>query len=740
MRSACLLVVLFLASSGHAATRYVSPGGANSRSCEASTSRGQPKQTLNGPHGALACMRSGDTLYLLGGTYREALVISTGGLPNGGGSWDTATTIAGAAGERAILRPPSGTFTSTTLSLGQGGGFAWMIFENLEMDGTDMGSCSGCGQNVMLGGDSHHIRIKDCNIHHGPSHNLFGGGSYHEFLNNRVHDARGYGWYWSGNHTLMEGNEVFNMGGYGLHMYNTGANNVSDNIFRKNSVHDNGYGRYQEPPLRGGSGVLVSHGNNNLVENNLIYNNAQGLEIDHACTNCRYWHNTIVGNTGAGVTLGVQYPQSMPGLVFQNNLVADNNPNFYDPNRVPGTYSSTLCSSDGVHCDLVGNPAFTGAAQGDFRLLAISAARNAGTTIERVRSSFYGVARQPTTPGGAPDIGAAEYEEEDEPTAPTGPATVTAIYVRTPAKGGSDRNDCAAAEAPGQAKATITSGLSCMTVPGKVLRIEAGVYVEEIDTQKTPITGGTGPDAMTRIEGYGQGPAILQSPEGGSTTLFLRSPTDKYLHFKRLIIDGANRTYNTLALYGTAQHVRFEQVEVRNVLNANEGFYLLDADHIELIDVFIHHTGSHALRLEGDIDTFSCQRCHLYNAKAAGLSIDTTGTKTGINVRQTEIRNNGGDAVDLGSGAGTQLDSLLVQGNGSFGVRIRTGTSGTTLANSTIYTNTGNGVQCDEGASGVVLTKNIMYGNAGGGANNVVNNCGATVDAPMGAPPHAGTE
>jgi hypothetical protein len=734
MPYAWFLVLVLLTSSAQAATRYVSPGGSNSRSCEASTSRDQPKQTLNGSSGALACMKSGDTLLLLGGTYREGLVIPKGGLPNGGGSWDKATTIAGAPPERPILRPPAGTFTSTTLSLGQGGGFAWMIFANLEMNGTDMGSCSGCGQNIMLGGDSHHIRIQDCDIHHGPSHNIFGGGAFHEFLGNRVHDARGYGWYFSGNHAVFDGNEVFYMGGYGMHVYNTGMDNVSDNIFSNNRVHDNGYGKYQDP-IRGGNGMLVSHGRNNIVVNNLIYKNAQGLEIDHACVDCQYLHNTIVNNTGAGVVLGVQYPQSLPGLVFENNIVADNGQNFYDPNRVPGTYSHTLCSRAGVHCDLVGNPAFVEAAKGNFQLLAISDARNAARTIESVRSSFYSVARQPNTPGGRPDIGAAEYEEDEPPA----PATDNAIYVRTPAKGGNDSNDCAAAEKPATAKATITSALGCMTVPGKILRIEAGVYAEEIDTAKTPIIGGTA-EAWTRIEGYGQGPTILQSPAGGNATLWLHAASDRFIHFKRLVIDGANRTFNTLALFGTTQHVRFEQVEVKNVREGNEGVYVLGSDHVELIDVFVHDTGSHALRLEGDIDTFLCERCHLYNSRTTGLSVDTTGTKKALSFRNSEVRNNGGDAVDLGGGAGTELENLLVQGNGSFGVRIRAGATKVALANSTIYSNAGPGIQCDAGASGVVLRDNIAYGNAGGGANNVINNCGATVDGILERSPSARTE
>jgi hypothetical protein len=272
-----------------------------------------------------------------------------------------------------------------------------------------------------------------------------------------------------------------------------------------------------------------------------------------------------------------------------------------------------------------------------------------------------------------------------------------------------------------------------MVVPGKMLYVETGTYTEEIDTRRTPITGGNGPsyDDATRIEGYGAGPVVLQSPVGGGTTLFLRNTNDHYIIFKKLVIDGANRTFNTLALYNMVHHIRFDQVEVKNTRSGgNEGLYIDGADNVELIDVFIHDSGTDALALYGAVDTFVCQRCHLYNATMKGLNITGSGTKSNITILETEIRNNTTDGLDLGASTGTVVQNVLAHSNGGIGVRIRTGASGSKLSNSTVYGNTGNGVQCDAGATSTEIKNNIVYSNGEGGANNIVNNCRATVPTP----------
>jgi Right handed beta helix region len=95
-----------------------------------------------------------------------------------------------------------------------------------------------------------------------------------------------------------------------------------------------------------------------------------------------------------------------------------------------------------------------------------------------------------------------------------------------------------------------------------------------------------------------------------------------------------------------------------------------------------------------------------------------------MTIEQTEVRNNGGDGIDLNGGTGTLLQNLVVHSNGGRGAWIHGGASGTRTLNSTLYGNTGVGLQCDTGAPNTQVRNTIAYGNTGG---NILNNCGATV-------------
>jgi hypothetical protein len=339
----------------HAATYYVATNGSDSNP----GSQVQPFRTINK---GLKVLASGDTLYIRGGKYNEAINPVTGAIPNGGGSWATATIIAGYPGETVTLAPTAG---SSVIKLGSGGGFNYMIFDNLELDGTAMGSCGGCGEALYLGGDSHHIRFSNCNIHNGPSHNIFGGGSFNEFINNRVHDSRAYGWYWSGNNTIFDGNEVYNQGGYGYHIYNTGATDVSDNIVRNSRIYNNGFGSNSS-----GFGLIVSHGTNNQVYNNFVYGNLAGVQIDHSCVDCKAYYNTIYGNTASGISIAEVHPESTTGSIVRNNIVYGNRSAIIhvgDPGAV-------------IDHNFTSDPQFVNPSAGDFHLKSGSPAKTASDT------------------------------------------------------------------------------------------------------------------------------------------------------------------------------------------------------------------------------------------------------------------------------------------------------------------------------------------------------------------------
>jgi Right handed beta helix region len=310
------------------------------------------------------------------------------------------------------------------------------------------------------------------------------------------------------------------------------------------------------------------------------------------------------------------------------------------------------------------------------------------------------------------------------------------IYVR--GGPGSASNSCIAAENPATAKKTIGDACSCMTIAGKVMYIEGNgnTYVEKIDTGGgiCPITGGNGPsmDTATRLEGYGTPLPVIQSPVGAAMALHLRGSGDKYLIFTKLVFDAANHADNVIAVFPTAHHVRFQEVEVKNTAGGFEPLYLQAASNIELVDVSIHDAGTHALMLDGTISNFLCQRCHLFNASQVGLNVNSSGTKTNLTLDALEVRNNGGVGVDLGASTGTAIQNMISRSNGGVGLVIRAGASGTRVYNSTIYGNTGLGLQCEIGAPSTQIRNTIMNGNTGG---NLQNNCGATVSSNLEAAP-----
>ena len=121
----------------------------------------------------------------------------------------------------------------------------------------------------------------------------------------------GYGLYVNGSGNLIEGNEIYNMARYGMHFYSQ-KGTLHDNIITGNRIHHNNQ-------AYGGAGIILG-GKNNLVYNNLIYdeNNGHGIEIDYSDSE----NNIIVSNTiqnvaGYCLTIGADSP--VQGTILMNN-------------------------------------------------------------------------------------------------------------------------------------------------------------------------------------------------------------------------------------------------------------------------------------------------------------------------------------------------------------------------------------------------------------------------------------
>jgi len=319
-----------------AATYYVATNGTDANT----GSQSQPFRTITK---GLSRLSSGDTLYIRQGTYDEQINPVTGAIPNGT-SWATATTIVGYPGETVIF---------DRINMGDGGGFAWMIFTNLTV------------ASVYLGADTHHIRIDHCDIVNASRMAISGGGGFHEFTNNKIHGAYYYGTYWAGHDTIFDGNDFYDHGGFAIHIYNKDDTTVSNNIVRNNRIYNNGLIRQDASS----GGVILSHGSNNQAYNNLVYGNFAGFQIDYDCVGCQVYNNTIYGNTYHGVQVG-----RAVNTIVKNNIIYNNR----------SAITNLGDSGAVIDPNFTSDPQFENPSAGNFHLKSGSPAKTASDTGREV--------------------------------------------------------------------------------------------------------------------------------------------------------------------------------------------------------------------------------------------------------------------------------------------------------------------------------------------------------------------
>jgi hypothetical protein len=264
-------------------------------------------------------------------------------------------------------------------------------------------------------------------------------------------------------------------------------------------------------------------------------------------------------------------------------------------------------------------------------------------------------------------------------------------------------------------------------VPGKTLYIKAGTYTETIDTLSQPLTGGNNPsytDAMV-IEAYGTDVVTLRPT--GNWVLFLRNSLDHHVIFRKLIFDGNATAANVIALYPGVHHIRFEQVEVKNVTTGGfEAVFAAGANNIEWIDSHIHHGTMAGIGIDGPASNWLLQRTTLANNGGPGLRHKSSSFSNTV-IRESLFYTNSGGGIQISSGTGFFLINSVVYTNTGIGVWVKSGAAGSKIHNTTVFSNTGNGVQCDVGATGAEIKNVVAFSNGSGGTGNIINNCGATV-------------
>lgn len=259
---------------------------------------------------------------------------------------------------------------------------------------------------MLLGTDS---VIKDSRITYSAGNGVFLGGSRNRVENCVISNVAYNAGDEAGVYTLGPGhvvyrNTIFNTGRSGVvHRYSPGArilNNVIHTVLLQTT--DGGgtytwgsdgagteiaYNRIYNVKSGGfgaGGVYLDNFSKNHVVHHNVVWDSDFALKMNPPNTSNRIYNNTFAGNKYSVASSGTR---EMTGSIFRNNLFT---------NRLQIGPGATSDHNLAMESDF----RFSNAAAGDFRLLAGSAAIDAGVVLSPYTNGFLGA---------APDIGAYEY-------------------------------------------------------------------------------------------------------------------------------------------------------------------------------------------------------------------------------------------------------------------------------------------------------------------------------------------
>jgi hypothetical protein len=283
------------------------------------------------------------------------------------------------------------------------------------LDGTNMTKSStfSCVA-ISIQSGTNHLRFQNLEIKNSPWSGIMGGGSYHEFINLKVHHngmwttTAGYGpgangaYLWTMN-SFINGGEYFDNLCYGVRFFDSDPSKSADgNVVRNARLYRNGntVAFNGTANCSSGGGGIVLADRNNAAYNNLIYDNWWGLDTTSKPTSGVLAYNNTLYKNRYGINISAQNAnaQVINNILFQNG--------FGIANAGSGTiFSANLCSVQGLGCFVIGDPRFANTASFDLRLQTGSPAIDAGIPVSMAEYDFSNV-RRPQ--GSQYDIGAYE--------------------------------------------------------------------------------------------------------------------------------------------------------------------------------------------------------------------------------------------------------------------------------------------------------------------------------------------
>jgi len=717
-----LLFLLLHPVLGMAKTYYMSPTGVESEDCSIQDAASLAAPRRHWRH-VRTCLGPGDTVYVRGGNYPESMLSDN--IPN---------VPSGAAGS-PILVTAYQSEVPVFRQLGlTGGNHQYVTFQNIHVDGSLNGPIQFDSYTINFGDGAHHIQFLGGSCKNSGDSCIattWGGTSTRPHhitirgvdislagLNNSGNPPVGHGIYAAGSDSVYEENVIHDNTGGGIQLNANGTDSTPNqvgndrNIMRNNWIYNNSTGPQEN------QGIQLIIGDDNEIYNNVIFDSPGGaIWIAYRpMQRTKVYNNTIVNTGGPGIGIA----DGPIDTEVKNNIMWVHNG--YGPLYQTGD-SNTIVEDNLLNTE---DPHFVDQGSQNFHLQASSPARNRGQTLSSVAFDYDHIARPQ---GSAYDIGAYEYIEggDGDGSGPTG----NPIYLR---KTGSDSNTCLDAEdpAPGKAKLTLSGAqgaLSCMTTAGKILYIGAGTYSEHIRTLDTPITGGTSWANPTVIQALGTDVVTIRAITPNNAILYWTMGS--YVVFRNLIFDGNSVTDSSGIVMTGGDNVEFEHCEVKNT--ASNQFWIQGVSDIGISFCNIHHnTRSPGIRVLGTVTNLTLDDNVITNTVGPGIDLHTVsgGSSTTPNIRRNILHDTGTDgtsaALALGPSSGAVVVNNAISLN-PIGIRAFSGATTWRLLHNTVSNNTSKGIQCDSGATGGEMANNIAIGNGASGADNLVNNCSATV-------------
>jgi hypothetical protein len=202
---------------------------------------------------------------------------------------------------------------------------------------------------------------------------------------------------------VIEGNEIFNNPGGGIHAY---PGTISNLIIRSNRIYSNNtmttsnvegiivYRGSRDGVLQTITGVQIY--NNAVYKNSINGGTSGGIRVSNGPSGTKIWNNTVYANKGWGIN--IQAGTSKPtNTVVQNNIVFAN---------TSGQIANVGINSI-LNANLTTDPRFVNPAAGDFNLQTSSAAINKGVILSQVKTDIRNYSRPK---GISHDIGAYEVQ------------------------------------------------------------------------------------------------------------------------------------------------------------------------------------------------------------------------------------------------------------------------------------------------------------------------------------------